>query len=42
MTVTTNGAFASDTAAYIDAVFAGTTSAGAAMPAGLTLWVPGS
>jgi hypothetical protein len=42
MTVITNGAFASDTAAYIDAVFAGTTSAGAAMPAGLTLWVPGS
>jgi hypothetical protein len=42
MTAITDGTFASDTAAYINGVFAGTTSSGAAMPAGLVLWVPES
>ena len=42
MTAARGGAFAGDTAAYLNAVFAGTTPAGAALPAGLTLWVPGS
>jgi hypothetical protein len=42
MTAIQDGAFASDAAAYINGVFAGTTSPGAAMPAGLVLWVPGS
>ena len=40
MTAIHDGAFASDTAAYINGVFAGTTSPGAAMPAGLVFWVP--
>ena len=42
MTAIHDGVFASDAAAYINGVFAGTTSPGAAMPAGLVLWVPGS
>lgn len=42
ITAVIDGAFAPDTAAYINAVFAGTTAGEAAMPAGLTLWVPGS
>jgi N-acetylmuramoyl-L-alanine amidase len=37
-----DGAFAPGTAAYINGVFGGTTAPDAAMPAGLTLWVPGS
>ena len=40
MTAIHDGTFASDTAAYINDVFAGTTSPGTAMPAGLVLWVP--
>ena len=36
------GAYPGNVAAYINGVFAGTTSPGAAMPAGLVLWVPGS
>ncbi len=42
MTAIHDGAFATDAAAYINGVFAGTTSPGAAMPPGLALWVPGS
>jgi hypothetical protein len=40
MTAITAGAFATDTAAYINGVFAGTTSPDTALPAGLVLWVP--
>ena len=42
MTAIHDGAFASDAAAYINGVFAGATSPGAAMPVGLVLWVPGN
>jgi hypothetical protein len=40
MTAIHDGAFAGNTAAYINGVFAATTSPGAAMPPGLMLWVP--
>jgi len=42
MTAIHDGAFAGPAATYINGVFAGTTSPGAAMPTGLVLWVPQS
>jgi len=37
-----DGAFGGEAASYINGVFSGTTSAEAALPTGLTLWVPAS
>ncbi|HEY3908245.1 MAG TPA: N-acetylmuramoyl-L-alanine amidase [Streptosporangiaceae bacterium] len=42
MTAIHDGAFGGEAASYINGVFAGTTSAEAALPTGLMLWVPAS